>query len=664
MSRTKNLFAFSLSILLVAGSLCLLLDLLRQTMPMMPLNFLPLQFSFNLLTLRLSQALKGIGIALAIIAATVQIGFFFRNKSFIESFAVGFAVIAFLLPITTCIFPLTSIEIAVVIFALDFIFIFFYLKKVSNNIFLETVNFWINLRYIEKVLVIISAVGLLWAFLSNLVIPSGMDALAYHLNLGLQYLVRGKIMPLDSTVYYQYMQNGEIYLMLGTALDKSGIASNILTGFFLIAATISGMCCAEEVSRNNRSDENIVPVRAKIISLSAFAICPLTIILAAHTKTDLIAFALVTVAFASFFIRDFSIVQLAFLLGSAIGVKITSAYAVLPLLLFAFYKERLNIKKIVVSIFVFILPFSWWCISNLYWFNKLLPQGGNLFSSILGYASPPYYERIFRIFASFITFIQQGIDGPFGVLALVATFSLIPHIRKSSSLFFPALASMTGILLWLVTGGGSHSYASGGLFRFALPVFGIILPTGAVALEILLRDAKKGIGILLVASLLLSNILTLSVPIIISFVSQPFLFFLAGSINETEYMNNWNSSHKIIKQAEELLPMDAKVLSVGENRLFHLGRSAVFDLDQEIPRALKIIHAKNHNLLQFGLWLKHEKITHLLYAPAWYKAKINIGLAPQPECDIDRIAFESFLSEEAWLIAKDDERKVYLYELK
>ncbi len=504
------------------------------------------------------------------------------------------------------------------------------------------------------------AASLAWAFLFSLVPPSGMDALVYHLGLGAQYLARGHLAPPDATVYYQYTQAGEMLAMLGIAADRAGTASNILLGLSLplFAFAVARAAGAWTADRSLAESE-----RARSIAFAVAAAFPLGVILVAHTKPDLLALALFTLACAALAPASPSPLRAAAFAGGAVAVKLSAAYAAAPLVIWLMLRARRSPSRLLLVPLLALLPSAPWLLSNLAQTGHLLPQTAHIAPALAGSLGAAFLARTARIFAATFLVITEGIDGPFGApLAAVALAALAPLARRDHPLRPLSVVGFAAILLWFTSGGGSHAYAASGLFRFALPAFGALLPAGAAVLAARTLDGgppAKALRLSLTVSLAFSLATTVLVP----FSVQPAPLRLVGLVSEDQYMARWLTSHETMKRADVVLPPDAKILTIGEARLFPLHRDAVFDVDADLPRALRAVHEAGHDTQVFARWVLSQGVSHILYTPDWYATKIAIGLAPAPPCPADRRALEDYLDRFTTPVVEDEARRVYLYRI-
>ena len=528
-------------------------------------------------------------------------------------------------------------------------------------------------------MLLLGSAGLSWAFLSTLAPPAGMDALTYHIGLGVQYLARASLTPPDAVHYYQYTQAGEMLALMTLALDPSGIAANILFGLSLPFAVMTGARAAGELAgevAGAHEDREEICGRTRMMVYGVTSTSAILLFTISHTKTEALTLLLFMLGIRRILPASFSPWRAAFFLGSSLAVKVTAVYGVLPAVLVLAWRTRRQ-KSVWFSccVLLLLMPSYWW-IRNILQFGTIMPQSGHVMASAAGSIAAPVVERLLRVFASYFLFIDQGIDGPYGAAFAVLTMSAIlawrfPAARAGGvSLRILSFLTSTSIALWFVTGGGSHAYARGGLFRFVLPALGACLIGGSVFLSFWISTLKKSTGRkLILTGFTLAVAVSFGVAVHIHMRYQPFPAYLCGGISMEDYMRNWSSSWKIQDEAARLLPADAKVLSIGESRLFHLGRNASFEFDADLPRIFAVIHETDTTdeeaaVAHIAHWMKKERYTHILHAPDWYAVKILVGLAPSPPRYGDRAVLEKYLLQHTNLALRDTAANVSLYEVK
>lgn len=567
--RRQNLIVAAVVTILVAGSASLLLDTWRVIeAPPLPL--------------------RSMLVAAGILFAARRMGKLLNRGPIEEDIAVGFLVFA-VFPIVWNLFaPISAAPFSSGVLIL-----------IGTSLIPpwpyrgDAKNIRSRIGELTRPLVILGFIGLIWALLSTLAPPTGMDALTYHLGLPSQYLARETLAPPYEIAYYGYPHAGEIFAMCSLVLDPTGIASNILFGFSFVLLAVAAARLGG------------------VIAFACVASMPLCAILVAHTKTDILA--------ATFFILALrramagNTLRCGLLLGTALASKLTVIYGALPLIGYVLWQQR----KRPVTWFVFLISTalypSYFLIRNFIFFGHCLPRSVTTALSEQALLEPSsWFMPPVRLFATTFLFVSQGIDGPYGPLA--AVLGAMAVLRKNP----PGFIFLAALVLWAATGGGSHGYARDGLARFLLPaaIAGII---GGAPLLASLAHRK-----ILSFSITVAVLVSLVVSIVILEKAQSFLSYLTGRISIEQYMAPWVTAFELQRQADALLPPKAKVLSVGESRLFYLRRNATFDADADLPHVFGISGSPRE-------WIEKENFTHIFYAPEEYDRKVAIGLAPAIE---------------------------------
>lgn len=529
-------------------------------------------------------------------------------------------------------------------------------------------------------LLALGSLGLAWAFASTLAPPTGMDALNYHLGLGAQYLARGTLMPPEPVVYYLYTQAGEMVNLVTLALDRSGRAANLVNGSAAFLAALAVARTAGELAARKAEGE---PARAlaRIAAFAAFATMPMVALLAAHTKPDLLAFALFALGVRRLLPETYSPVRASFLFGGCVAVKLSAAYGVVPAMAWLAWRERRRWTVLAaMAAGVSLLP-AYWLLRNIYYFGILVPARGvavvqHAAEAAGGEAVPALLGRIGRVLVATFLFISDGIEGPFGpvvaALGLAAVLALIPGRRTEARLMrdpartnpVPGTLFLVSFTLWFLSGGGSHAYASDGLLRFLFPAFAAGIIAGAPPLASWIAgEARGAVRAVLRGSLVLATCGCLVTSVLILQGHQTFLSYLSGQFTPAQYMAGWLFGYDVHLAADRLLPPRAKLLSIGDSKLFHVHRDARFDVYAEQPRALRILHASGHDTAAWEAWLEREGFTHLIYTPKEYARRIYFDVAPPAPCASDRAVLDAWLAARARLLAGNDTDEVYLYEL-
>lgn len=506
-----------------------------------------------------------------------------------------------------------------------------------------------------------------WVALVTLAPPAGMDALTYHLGLPAQYLARGALTPPDGLIYYQYTQAGEMLALLGLVVDATGRASTVLLGLGLPLAAISAGRLAGELAMVSDKRSRASAALARVLAFAAVATLPVAVFTVAHGKTDALALALVLAGVRRAVTRASCPFRAAFLLGGAVAVKLTAAYVAFPALIWVVWRVRRHPRVVAAVLGLAALAPAYWLGRNLMLTGSPFPQAHYLAAVIKAGASgsvgASIAERVLRLFGASLLFVSQGIDGPMGPvvisLAVLAFAGLCArrqlayrrHLKAASGI------AVVAVMLWLMTGGGSHAYAAGGLLRFLLPAFGVAAAAGAaLAAELILpRGGHTRSGAFLGALFALGLVANLLAAGSVLARSMPAVDYLSGRIDTPEYLRGWLSTYELQRRADLMLPRDAVVAGVGESRLFYLHRDARFDADADLPRVYRILSANGHDLAALDRWAADEGITHVLHAPDVYARNILIGLSPPPTAYGDRAIFERWLASRGRVILASDE---------
>ncbi|RMH55352.1 MAG: hypothetical protein D6679_11825 [Candidatus Hydrogenedentota bacterium] len=513
----------------------------------------------------------------------------------------------------------------------------------------------------RSLLIGLGVFGMAWAFLAALPPPMGMDALTYHLGLPVQYLSRESLSIPNEIVYYRYNQGGEMIFLQSLLWDRSGRAATLfLFGTFLLTA-LAGATFGGEISdcseRENLSDGK----RNLTVSLTfaALATTPLGAILVAHTKPDLLAafFYLVGLRAA---VRNRTLLA-AFLLGSAVSVKVTAAYGVLPAVAYLVFRERKNSGTVLGAVILLCFPAAFWHLRNLFQTGALLPQQTFLWRSVSGQAGAPILFRVARLAGSMLFFLSGQLDGPYGPLLLLLVI-LSLGVRGAAGI--AAFSGAGAVVIWFLTGGGSHAYAPGGIARFLYPALVGLVPAGAAVAIRLVENAPKRERNLFLLAVVFALVVSLSASVKILERYQRLLPYLSGGISEEEYFDHWLSTHRLQSEASGILPEDAKVLSIGEPSLFYLGRNADFTADGDLPEVYRYIHESGHDPARVSAWVKKKGYTHILDVPREYARKMVLGISPWYPCDRDRLALRKYFHQFCDPVLVDEEHDAVLYRVR
>ncbi len=511
-----------------------------------------------------------------------------------------------------------------------------------------------------------AVLALTWALLPTLAPPAGMDTLTYHLGLPSQYLARGTLAPPDGLVYYQYTQAGEMLALLGLAADETGRASTLLLGLTMVLAAISGGRFAAELAMGSERRSRSTTALARVLGFAAVATMPVALFTVAHGKTDALTIALALAGARRAVTRSSCPYRAAFLLGGAVAAKLTAVYIVIPaLVLVLFSVRRRPIVILSVLVLVALAP-SYWLIRNWLHFGSLVPQAHHMVEAARGSIGPGIAERFMRLFGSTFLLVGQGIDGPVGApAAALLAFLALGFRTRRRDLRHGALIACASLVAWLVSGGGSHAYAQGGLLRFLLPGIAVGLAVGAAgAAEVILpRGGRTASGALLGSLVAFGLFLNAIAVFGVLGRAFPAVDVLTGRMSEQEYRRVWLSSSGIQGVASRVLPADARVYSLGEPRLFTMRRAAFFDVEADRPRVYRALAGSGGDTGVLDDLARREAWTHVFHYPDGYAISIMNGQAPTPADPGDRARFEGWLAARSRLLIVDERENAFLFEL-
>ncbi|MEK8022267.1 MAG: glycosyltransferase family 39 protein [Candidatus Hydrogenedentota bacterium] len=486
----------------------------------------------------------------------------------------------------------------------------------------------------------IISLSMAWTFLGALAPPSGMDALAYHLALPDQYLIRGSIIPDDLRGYSLFYQQFELALAPLLALDRSGISSNLLV-FVIFQTLITGAYAIAH---------HIAGRRAGLLAAAAMATSPLAAILSVLTKNDLLAASLCAWSYHALCTSRHP-VRIGLMVGAALAVKPTSAFAVLPILGCAVWRKPAgSIVPLLGSAFLFPL---YWFVRNVILAGSPFDPGAPVQKMLI--FLPPREALEFGLFAvrrfleSFFSHITaDGTDGPYGILLMLLVANIcLPGTREKGSAFRRAqTVGIIGWLLWLAAGRGQA--------RFLLPLLAILGSTGAARAA----SGRRGAIAVLSASALLGLMMQLR----ILENENHFLDLHAGRISVGEYMKPWLNTYGLQTEADGKLPANAFIIAVGEAELFPLHRRNHYDGFWEPSRVLDLAHS-SHSPEQLMAALQQRGYTHLLYNRTILQRLISHRRVPGPACENDFAVLHRMLAP-LEIVAADTAADAFLYQLR
>jgi hypothetical protein len=499
----------------------------------------------------------------------------------------------------------------------------------------------------------LTGVALLWGALSVAAPPTGMDTLTYHLGLPSQYLVRGSISPPDSLGYYFYWQLYEMAVLPLVAADPSGIAANLF-GWPIFAALVVG---CRQLGRLLGGS------RAGWLAAAAAATSPVILIVLTETKNDILAAALVVSGVTAWLEHDRPgsilvrrVALGAFFLGGALAVKPTTAFVVAPLLLLEAWRARAQVFRLAALAPILLLP-SYWAIRNLIMVGHPLapnivasvPLAGGLFDGIPG--------RLAHLASSFFVFIPFNIDGPLGpallVLSVAAAFGLAdlrPGLADRRSRTEPerppspatghcaspraeiAGVAIAALLFWVLAGRGQA--------RFLLPAILLAASSGAAWIA---ASGRKTAGALLVAVAV-----TMGTSVRLIEAHTGFLMLQSGVMSSDRFVDRWVNTWRIQKAANQALPRDVDIISIGGGRHFPLKRRVISDGYWERSRVLEHAHDHNHDPGELHGWLREKGFEYVMNNPASLNVTISMGEVAPPRCPLDTETLDVMLQSDSY----------------
>lgn len=511
-----------------------------------------------------------------------------------------------------------------------------------------------------------AVVAMAWAFVPAVAPPVGMDALTYHLGLPAQYLARASLTPPDGLVYYQYTQAGEMLALLALTADDSGSASTLVLGLMLPLGAIAGGRMAAELAMVSDRRSRATAALARVLGFAAMATLPILLFTVAHGKTDAFALALTLAGARRVITRSACPFRAGFLLGGAVAAKLSAAYVVVPALLWLAWRERRRPLPALLSLGLSAVAPAYWLARNLIHFGTPLPQAAYLTDTLGRLDAATLAAPLLRFVGSTFLLVHHGIDGPVGpvvaallLLSAGGLFLARSQVRASAGIGLMAFAA------WAITGGAGHAYAPGGLLRFLLPALAVASAAGAaLAAELILpRGGRTRQGTLLGGVLAAAMVATAVSAGAVVGRAFPAVDVLTGRVGRDAYLQGWLSTGAIQREASRILPPTARVLSVGESRLFPLRRDARFDAEADRPRVYRALASSGGDSRVLDRLRREEGWTHVLHAADVYARNIVVGLAPPPSEPDHREIFERWLATRGRVLLVDHADHATLYVL-
>lgn len=517
------------------------------------------------------------------------------------------------------------------------------------------------------ILLFLPAAGVLaWAFVVTLAPPVGMDTLTYHLGLPAQYLARGHLVPPDDLLYYGFTQTGEMLALVALAADSSGRASQILLGLALpLGAVASGRLAAELAMGSDRRSRATASL-ARVLGFAAIATLPMALFTVAHGKTDALATALTLAASRRVLTRSACPFRASFLLGAALSAKLSAVFAVAPLAIWLAWTQRRRWRLAPVLIVLFALVPGSWMLRNLFVIGLPVPASVTWSLGFENVTAVGLGASVLRLFGAMFVLVDNGIDGPVGPLpAALAALCVAGLFAGRTQLRAAAMVSLASLGFWLAAGGGSHGYAHGGLVRFLLPGLALFAAAGStVAAELIHpKGGRTSSGKLLGSLFVVAAATSALAAGAVLGRAFPAVDVLTGRMTKTEYLRLWVGTGPLQEEAARLLPTSARVLSVGETRLFPLRRDARFAVDADLPIVYRVLKESNGDTRALDDRWRRDGWTHVLHAADVYARNIVVGLTSPPDKPEHRAAFEAWLTARGRMILEDDAEHVSLHEL-
>ncbi len=481
----------------------------------------------------------------------------------------------------------------------------------------------------ERLLVVVAAAALGWAAQLAAAPPTGMDALTYHLALPAQYLLRGTFNLGEGPAYDLYWHHFGLVVLPWIALDPTGRAANFLGfGILLVLAGAAARIAGRMGGR-----------RAALIALAACAASPLAHVILQHTKDDLLAASCLAAGTLSWFIAEERgstsprrIAWGCLLLGAALAVKPTSVLLAGPLAAMKAWEIRREGRRALLPIFALaFLPALWALRGTVLAGTPLPPIVGSDYGAVRESWASLFVLRARHLAVSFMEAIPENIDGPSGAALLMGVCAAAFGAKETRTGRRIAVSGFAAILLWFPLGRGQA--------RFLLPALMVLALPGFAAIARSSRFVRAAMLACILVSLGASVSLTQR-------VSSP-LMLHAGSLGEDLYLEQHLNSYRVQSVGSRLLPPGARVLAVGETRLFPFRRVVAFDGYWERGRLLDRVH-DDHDPAALGAWLAERGFTHVLYNEMPINlAHLQEGRVP-PLCARDTETLRSFLESDTY----------------
>lgn len=453
--------------------------------------------------------------------------------------------------------------------------------------------------------------------------PAGMDALAYHLGLPAQYLLRGSLAPLSTGGYSYYFQTFEFATLPLLAIDRTGVAANLLNAMIFGAGALTAARIAGTLGASSRQ---------AAVAAAAMTTSPILISAVALTKNDLLALAFLLVA-CRLVLESESAAKprrqqggLAGLFaGAAIAVKPTTAFVVLPLLAVDAIRNRRILPFLASSI----APAPWLA-RNIAYAGIPLPAAflhGPAFVDFSAESGTGPFGAVHHLVLSFFFRYIDGTDGPIGPALLVLGVVAVVGALRDPRLKTPTLVGGLALTIWSFMG---HSQA-----RYLLPAIILVAAAGAPQVRL---DRRWAVGALLVTLIGSGAYAAWRLE-----AEHAAWSWHTGRISEDRYYERWLASWPLQEEGRRALPPDARVLAVGEGELFTLGRVADWDVFWEPSRALAWAHEVGHDSEALRRRLERSGYTHLLDNPEILAALMKDRRMPPPDCPADRTTLNALL---------------------
>jgi len=548
-----------------------------------------------------------------------------------SKYLVGFAIIS-IIPMLLGMFGILYIQIVILpLFILPLMMsptkTICALKKLNSDI----KNLMTVKTHLTKFMLFIILLSLIWTLFSTFVPITGKEALTNNLGPADQSIVRKSIFLTDYSVGLPVFRQYQMLVLPIIALDRNGIAVNILGFFFafLIAWIASSIL-------NERCD-----IEDRLISFGVIITSPIILFLLLTTSSYLLSTAYTLAAIHGLFFSKsgngwrYSVWH-GLLVSSAVAINPSSLFVFLPVaLVFSFRRFSFStIFKIIIVSSIFPL---FWIFINYF-------SGTYSFKFSEEFSIGNILTRINSLMKGFVVFNFEELSYPLGAVFLILIFISIFSIKNNSILRKVVIAGFISIASWLILGSGNSIEL--------LPLF-VLWPVLAIDTGFVRNRLLK----ICIAIALLINF---SSGVLFSEKTHSFIQILTSKIDPVFFVAKWNRTYVPQRAGNEMIPESAKVLSFGEKSLFYLHRYAVVDGFGEKNLMLKLAHS-SHDADSLRKELIEKGFTHILYLPISLRKELLGKESAEAQCGEDEKIILSMIGKCKTIIR--EENMLGLYEL-